>query len=166
MLIDAPRRTLSDIRRFWSKVEITDSCWLWTGTIQEEWGYGHFSYRRDGKGFTVKAHRFAYELLVGPIPDETMVLHECDTPACVRPDHLHLGDHARNMAEMYDRGRGNKSHGTAHHASKLDDDKVREIRRRYAAGERQVPLAREFGVAQGIISDVVRRKTWRHVEDE
>ena len=79
--LDLPTRE----ERFWAKVQKTDTCWLWTGAGGLESNpYGYFW---DGECMTV-AHRYAYELLVGPIPEGLTLDHVCGTPACVRPDHL------------------------------------------------------------------------------
>lgn len=75
--------------RFWAKVDKTDTCWLWVGATTTA-GYGRFTitlgYRKP-QSF-VQAHRFSYELLIGPIPAGLTIDHLCRTPACVRPDHL------------------------------------------------------------------------------
>ncbi len=86
---------------FWSRVEKTDTCWLWTGALQRD-GYGHFHRVK-----TISAHRYAYEQLVGPIPDGMDLLHTCDVRNCVRvgPGHLHLGTELDNVREMIARGR-------------------------------------------------------------
>jgi hypothetical protein len=75
------RRTIE--ARFWEKVDKTDTCWLWTGS-SDRLGYGRFS---TWPSVTL-AHRFAYELLAGPIPDGLVIDHLCRTPSCVNPDHL------------------------------------------------------------------------------
>lgn len=87
-------------RRFWSKVDQTDGCWEFVGAKNEH-GYG--SVRVGGK--TLGAHRYVWMLVNGRIPDGMHVLHSCDNPACVRPDHLRLGSHAENMAEKSSKGR-------------------------------------------------------------
>ena len=76
---------LSDEQRFWEKVEIgaSNGCWLWTKGIQH---HGHAQFGVNGKA--VPAHRFAYELMVGPIPEGLVLDHLCSTPACVNPAHL------------------------------------------------------------------------------
>lgn len=84
-------------------------CWLWTANRQKN-GYGLFSMNGTPRG----AHRIAYELYVGPIPDGLYVCHACDVKRCVRPDHLWLGTQADNLADMVRKGRsatGDK-HGT------------------------------------------------------
>ena len=70
--------------RFWAKVKKTDGCWLWTGWKNDR-GYGNFEVDSTR---TVKAHRFAYEVLVGPIPDGLTLDHLCRNPSCVNPEHL------------------------------------------------------------------------------
>ncbi len=74
---------LSDAERFWSKVQFTDSCWLWTAGPTRD--YGQFSL--EDQHF-IGAHRWAYEFCVGPIPEGLTIDHLCRTPRCVRPDHL------------------------------------------------------------------------------
>lgn len=70
------------IAAFWARVEKTPACWLWKGSLNQ--GYGQFAFRKK----IVRAHRFAYELLVGPIPDRLTLDHLCRVRACVNPDHL------------------------------------------------------------------------------
>lgn len=81
--------------------EPNTGCWLWVG-----WGHGHgYGGIRLAAGVIGRAHRVSYELHVGRIPRGFHVLHRCDQPACVNPEHLHLGDHAANMADMKAKGR-------------------------------------------------------------
>lgn len=86
--------------RFWPYVEKTDGCWLWTGRKNRD-GYGYVSI--DSK--PVGAHRIAYSLNVGAIPDGLFVLHRCDTPPCVNPSHLFLGTNTDNMRDASGKGR-------------------------------------------------------------
>lgn len=78
------------VDRFWSKVEKTETCWLWKGTKSKSTSdiYGAFPRKIDGKTAVRRAHRVAYELVKGPIPDGLVIDHLCRNPLCVNPDHL------------------------------------------------------------------------------
>lgn len=87
-------------KRFWEKVKKTESCWLWTGAQKID-GYGTCYY----KGTNHQAHRVSWELLRGPIAPGLFVLHECDNPPCVNPEHLKVGTQKQNMQDCARRGR-------------------------------------------------------------
>lgn len=96
------------VERFWERVHMLPDlpgCWLYDG--HQKRGYAHI--RLDDYSLQY-VHRFSYELHHGPIPEGMKVLHRCDTPLCVRPDHLWLGTQAANMADMAVKGRA--SNGT------------------------------------------------------
>lgn len=93
--------TPKDIERFWAKVEKTPGCWLWTGRTSPE-GYGRFSLGKRGDGL---AHRIAFELVHGPLLPGIKVLHSCDTPPCVRDDHLFAGTQKDNVLDAVQKGR-------------------------------------------------------------
>lgn len=79
-------------RRFWQRVVKTQKCWVWIGDKDKD-GYGRLWVR----GRSEKAHRFSYKVHVGEVPGNVMVLHSCDNPSCVRPDHLFLGNNRDNV---------------------------------------------------------------------
>jgi hypothetical protein len=94
--------------RFWLKVQKTETCWLWIGAHHPQ-GYGNITV---SKGKTKPAHILSWEIHFGPIPEGMKVLHSCDNPPCVKPDHLFLGTQTQNIADMDAKGR--RSRGKAH----------------------------------------------------
>lgn len=150
--------------RFWSHVERSDGdqCWEWLGCRAH--GYGKFWADVDGHRRLLGAHRVAWFLAHGEWP-YTCVLHRCDNPGCVRPDHLWLGSMAENNRDRELKGRtvtGDHA-GQRNGRAKLTEDAVRAIRTRRAAGERRDHLAAEYGVTERVIYLVVHRRLWTHV---
>jgi hypothetical protein len=149
-------------KRFWRCVDRSggpNACWLWTGSTTGGGNGDYGTLQVNGKPHY--AHRLSYRFHVGYIPDGLCVLHACDTPSCVNPAHLSVGTRKENTQDAVRKGR--LAHGNRHPGAKLTDAKVREIRERRAAGERQPALAREFGVSQVSVSLICANKTWRHV---
>lgn len=105
MMRDAKRAPEPPSVRFWRMVEKTSGCWPWIGSRDRRSGYGQF--RLNGR--VAKAHRWAYEDAYGPLSKDAKVLHRCDNPCCVRPDHLFVGSQADNVADMLAKGRGRVS---------------------------------------------------------
>jgi len=153
--------------RFWANVNkaAPNGCWEWSGT--KERGYGRF----DIKGKHFKTHRISWELTKGIILNGLCVLHHCDNPSCVNPEHLFLGTKGDNNRDRARKGRSGKFHhpdrirrGEKTPSAKLLERDVQEIRRLYAQGARQTALAHQWGICQATISQVVRRVTWLHVQ--
>lgn len=138
------------------------ACWMWSRPRKD--GYGDL---RDPKKLSKKvlAHRAMFELFNGPIPEGLGVLHKCDNPGCVNPEHLFLGTHTDNMQDMAAKGRTGIRRGEDQPGTTLTEAKVREIRRRHAGGESQDSLAKVFGVGQSSISRICLRLKWAHVDD-
>ena len=105
-----------DILRFWSYVEKTDDCWLWTGYKTNN-GYGRFWF--SGKPTLV--HRFSYELHYGEIPADKVICHSCDVRNCIRPEHLFCGTHQDNVNDRDKKGRQKSIRGEKHHSVKVPD---------------------------------------------
>lgn len=169
--LDKPeeRRGLCLSERFWQYVDVGewDDCWEWTACRYKQ-GYGQFVLY-DPKQ-TVLAHRMAWEQFWRQ-PLQKWALHRCNNRACCNPLHIYDGTPPDNWQDMVEAGTWKlrpdcrKAVGEAAGNAKLTDDAVREIRRRYAEGGiSQQKLADEYGVNQSKISDVVNRRTWRHVE--
>lgn len=150
------------IAAFWAKVDRSggdDACWLWTGALVRK-GYGNMFW--DGRSRT--ASRISYELAYGAFDESLLVCHACDNPGCVNPKHLFLGTDKDNFDDMIRKGRGRFLRGSAIGTAKLTDEKVVEIRERYAAGGITMQeLGAEYGVVKQLVSGIVRRKYWRHV---
>jgi hypothetical protein len=158
-------------QRYWKHVEVRgpDECWLWTACAKRGKGklpYGQIWIGRDQHGKVVMgyAHRVAWELANGKLPDELHVRHRCDNPLCQNPNHLELGTHADNMRDMHERGRLVNVRGSKHGKSKLTEQKIRDMRAMHATGVTQCALAEMFEVTQANVSDIILRKTWKHVE--
>ena len=144
--------------RFWEKVDIRgeDDCWNWLASVNKG-GYGRFGFN----GKQQKAHRVSWMLHNGDIPEGMHVLHICiANRRCVNPDHLYLGTDQDNMDDKVNQGRVPK--GEAHYKAKLTDEEVIEIRKKYIPWKYPLrKLAREYGVNQSTISDIVNNKTRR-----
>lgn len=153
--LEAARIHGDDETRFFSRVEKTDTCWLWTAF--KDWkGYGLFSCAKK----IIKAHRYSYKLHKGEIPEGLWVLHKCDNPPCVNPEHLFAGTVQDNVADMVAKGRNSK--GETHGTAKLLTSDVLEIRRLYATGEHtQKELGQMFGVSAKAVGGITTRRTWK-----
>jgi DNA-binding XRE family transcriptional regulator len=145
--------------RLWKSYEPEPNtgCWLWCLTLNRD-GYGLVNTLRK----TRQAHRVAYELAIGPIPDGKCVLHRCDVPPCINPSHLFLGTNAVNMADRDRKQR--QARYERQWKAKLTQEAVRDIRARYDEGETQEDLAQEYGVWPTTIGYVVNGHTWKGIE--
>lgn len=151
----APQRDLPLEVRFHGQVGLPDSngCINWQGSMASH-GYGIIG----SNGRSLYAHRIAYELAKGPIPEGLFVMHACDNPRCVNPDHLSVGTQKDNIADAAAKGR--TARGSMVPRSILTEEAVQDIRREYASGTKQLILAERYGVAQPTISDVVTGRRW------
>lgn len=129
------------------------ACWPWQGRLGNH-GYGVLGGGDDAK----LAHVLSWEIHHGAVPDGQCVLHTCDFRPCCRPDHLFLGSHADNSADMVEKDRQHR--GERHCFAKLTDAAVLTIR---ASSKSQHELAVEFGVHPATIRDAVTGKTWKHL---
>jgi hypothetical protein len=147
--------------RFWGKVskEGLDGCWLWIGA--KAWGYGQI--KGTGKEPLYRAHRVSWEINRGRIPHGMLVLHHCDVPACVNPNHLFIGSAKDNTQDMLAKNRHRIIVGEQHHGTKMTDEDVREIRLMLRDGVFQRVIAEKYGVAQCQISYVKNGHTRAHV---
>ncbi len=178
--------------RFWAKVDRrgANECWPWTAGVDSD-GYG--SFRPGGSAPCVTASRFSW-VLAHPgvlITPDINVCHHCDNPPCCNPDHLFVGTVAANMADRNRKGRQARgqrvivnrdssylrgdSHwkrrqpartprGEAIGTARFTEADVRAMREAYALGELQTSIAKRYGTAQAVVSGIIRRKSWAHVD--
>lgn len=134
-----------------------DGCWPWLGRLDKT-GYGILWIKRR----SLRAHRVSYEIHVGPIPDGLCVCHRCDNPSCVKPEHLFLGTHAENMADMVAKGRSpnTRMFGTDNGRAKLAASDVLEIRLRASDGETKASIARDYPVGATTIHKILNGERW------
>lgn len=152
-------RKASPSDRFWRKVTKGDGCWLWSGSRHPN---GHGYAYLDGR--VTYAHRVAWMLTRGSIPDGINVCHKCDNPPCVNPDHLFLGTQADNMRDSAEKGRAAAG---ALKRSKLTPALVREVRTLLRAGWTQQKIADRLGtVTRSAIGLINQGRRWGHIRIE
>ena len=139
------------IDKFWSRVDKSGDCWEWTAGKSR--GYGRL--RLDGIWWL--AHRLAYAMTHGPIPDNLVVRHACDNRACVNPAHLSTGTHYDNAQDRVERNRS--PIGAAHPRAKLTEEEVFWIWDLRHLGKAK--LSRLFDVSKGCIAGIIKRRNWR-----
>jgi len=143
-------------KKFWAKIEKTESCWLWRGTLNNR-GYGVTRF----KDKSALAHRVSFEIHNKPIPKGMEVMHLCDTPPCVNPKHLKVGTHAENMADCVNKKRN--PYGEKHFFAKLTEETVKEAIELRAKGFTYVELGKHFNISRHSISLAIRGQTWKHL---
>lgn len=146
----------------WCQLDPVTGCWVWPWARHDA-GYGII--RFQGKNWRVP--RLLLYRLTGELYEQAM--HSCDNPPCCNPDHLKWATRLENQQDMAQKGRSARGlrngalRGVASHRARLTEADVLEIRRRAGAGESQRSLAQEFEVVPTNISEIVRRKSWRHL---
>lgn len=140
---------------FWDLVSQFDGCWLWQGNINPASGYGRLT--NGYKNFP--AHRISWMRFNGcPIPEGQSVLHHCDNPPCVRPDHLFLGTQAENLADMHSKNRG--KYGSQIKNSKIKEPDALVVRALCDLGVSQRTVGALYGLSQQTVSKIAMRRIW------
>ncbi len=134
-------------------------CIEWEGTRSNGYGVAVVGGKR------YPAHRLAFMEAHGlaVIPAGMGVLHSCDNPGCVNPDHLKLGDQAQNVREAVERERWPSKAGENNGRARLSEQDVLEIRERYARGEKRAEIARRFGLFPTTVNAIATGRRWSHV---
>ena len=136
-------------KRFLKRIDLGSECWLWTGCKNKQ-GYGSIRVQRK----TQLAHRIAYLLFVGVVPSDKDVLHKCDIPGCVCPDHLFLGTAQDNSRDMILKNRS---------VGKFSVKQIQDVRSQYCgkpSWAESARLAQEYGVHPATIHRIILQKTW------
>lgn len=152
----------NDIKKLFSKINYPGNnvdCWLWVAGKDRN-GYGDFRINK-----TYRAHRLVYEYYFGQIPLNMMVCHKCDNPSCCNPDHLFLGNHKINMADMKNKGRSAK--GSKQGTSKFTEKDIADIildgyNYKYSS---MSEIANKYSVSVTIISNILEGKFWSHITE-
>lgn len=153
------QQSLPVIERLMSRLAFGASdCWHWRGARSHD-GYG--TMRAMGEQ---KASRIAWKLFHGAIPAGMLVLHRCDNPACVNPEHLFLGTQLDNMKDMKAKGRRKGiGAGASNGRAKLTSEQVTRIRRLTEFGVPRKELSQQFGVSRSSIDRIIKNQSWRAV---
>ncbi len=151
---------MSEYQEFWNKVLKTDTCWLWQGCVlkrsNKNISYGQIRWQ----GKQLYAHRLAWELTYGPVPERKEVCHSCDNPICVRPDHLFLGTHSDNMQDAKEKKRMHCPSGENCNHSKLTVEQVKLIKQSTLS---QGKLAEIYHVSKSAIYFILNGRNWKGV---
>ncbi len=149
------RKVKPIIERFWSKVNKTKTCWLWTKSTNSA-GYGVI---KVYKGNMILSHRLSYEINTGEIPPGKHVLHRCDNPLCVNPKHLFLGSDDDNAKDKVSKGRQMK--GEKNWNAILTQQQANEIRE--AKGTHQ-EIANKFKIGRTHVTRIKLRELWKEIK--
>lgn len=151
------------MKRLWHKIKKVGDCWEWQGARTEK-GYGRLSINNRDK----RAHRVAWELTYGPIPQGLLVCHHCDNPSCINPNHLFIGTHQDNINDAIKKGfpngwsSGGQS-GEKHPQAKLNIITVKKMRELHKKGMTERKLAKMFHIGRTQAHRVVARIHWKDI---
>lgn len=156
-----------DKNRFWGNAALTanlDKCWQWQ--LSDKSKYGKMTITSNKKQTSFSAHRLAYFIYYGVDPIGNIILHSCDNPKCVNPNHLSLGTSQDNSKDMIQKGRGLNQFegGEKHHHARLTAEIVIELRKLFAEGSHSVSeLSNKYNIDPSAISRIINRKRWNHI---
>lgn len=151
--------------RFWKKVQKNEECWLWTGGKNKK-GYGVI--QQEGCRKLMLATHASFALHFQAVPKGMNVLHRCDNPSCVNPDHLFLGTQLDNMKDMWSKGRAKVrgttgEFGSKNRSHKLTESQVLDIRDKNKQGQSTAALGEAYGISRQMVRLIVNRTFWQHI---
>lgn len=145
-----------DLERFWKYVEKTDTCWNWKASLNT-YGYGCFWWNRKQH----QSHRVSWYIKYGKHSDK-LLLHSCDNPACVNPEHLREGAQSDNMKDKV--GRRRQATGESHGQSRLTEEQVVAILKKHSEGASTRKLGKEYNVSKTAILYIIKGKNWAYLQ--
>ncbi len=140
-----------------NRFKVDKGCWIWSKSLNES-GYGKLQENQKGKRKYLMSHRESYKVFKGNIPKGKLILHQCDRPACINPDHLFIGTMKDNTRDMLYKGRGGRQ--------KLKKEDIHEIRKLIAERFRNIDIASFFRVNPTTISSIKKGLTWSHITED
>ena len=154
-LRDIPFLSEERLRFFWSRIQKTDTCWFWFAS-KDDSGYGQMQI----DGYPYSTHKISLFLHTGK-QATLFVLHSCNNPSCVNPQHLYEGTNKENMDYASACGRLQRPRGELNHKARLTNEQVATIRQRGLI-EKARGLAREYGVTHTMINDILHGRERKH----
>lgn len=137
---------------------LPNGCMEWQAS-RDRGGYGYYMIMYKN----LRAHRVMAKLLFGSPKDGLVVMHSCDNPPCINPEHLSYGTQKQNVTDKFLRNRGNVPMGESHTFAKLSDALVRQLRDEYKSSPNYSAIARNHGISVGSCRDAILGKTWKHI---
>lgn len=151
---------LTKIKELFEKTVIKkDGCWEWRNSKLRS-GYGSISI---GRHKFLSAHRVSWIIHYGEIPEGLLVCHRCDNKECTNPEHLFLGTYKDNSIDCVNKNRKNMNFGVNHYSAKLNDEKVRSIKKLLIENNTWRSIAEMYNVSISTIQNIVKGKTWKHI---
>lgn len=135
-----------------------NGCFVCVSHSKDKTGYAR--YRANGK--LTRLHVYVYEQMFGSKPKGFVVMHKCDNPTCINPEHLMLGTQKENVHDMINKNRKASLEGIRNPMVRLTEEQVIEILK---DNRPQVEIAKRYGVKQAHISAIKLGKTWKHLHD-
>ena len=151
-------------KRFWKHVDKRgeNECWEWKAYCNSL-GYGQIMVTHPKSRCAQYVHRVSWIIHNKEIPLGMCVLHKCDNPSCVNPDHLFLGTRADNNHDMINKGRAPDRKGERAPNRKLTSMEVKEIRRLYIDGIKRKLIARQFNIVEKYVYNIAARHVWKDI---
>jgi hypothetical protein len=146
-----------------SLIDEQSGCWNWQSTTRNGYGRLIVGSRTDKTRKSVSAHRYSFEIFVGPIAEGLEVCHRCDNPSCVNPQHLFLGTRQDNIDDRESKGRNKIQRGENNGNAKLTDVDVVAAKRLRTKGMTYKCIAERFGVTKMTAMRAIKGQQWAHL---